>query len=255
MFIDSHCHIDDDRFLTDRAQCIANAEQANIKALIVPAISKNLWSRLEAITQEYTNVYPAYGLHPMAIQEHKEEDLEILQQWLLKKNVVAVGECGLDFFIKELPVEKQLYFFKEQLKLAKTFDLPLIIHARKSVDIIIREIRHYKPLTGVIHSFSGSLQQAEKLIDLNFYLGFGGPITYTRANRLHNLIKTIDLKNILLETDAPDQPSQNHTKQRNEPAFLPEIAEKIAELKQESIKQVAKITTDNAKKLFGIELE
>jgi len=251
VLVDSHVHFDDVSFDPDREIAWQRAQDAGVKIQIIPAVTANGWQNLAAICQHYPGVYPAFGLHPMYVAEHKIEHLQQLTQWLQQPSVVAVGECGLDYFVADLDREQQLYFFTEQLRLAQQFDLPVIIHARRAVDDVIKCLRR-SHCRGVVHSFSGSEQQANQLLNLGFYLSFGGTITYPRAQRLRQLVQILPLERILLETDAPDQPLSTHRGERNEPSYLLEIVHTLAQLRHESPEQVAAVTTQNALTLFGL---
>ena len=259
--IDSHSHFDFSAFDADRKEALLRASKANINHIIVSASTAKRWPYVKNTVAQFSSEQPsnkqaqchaAYGLHPVFINEHKTDDLLDLQGWIEKETPVAIGEIGLDFFIDNPDKDKQLHFFIEQLKLAKAFDLPVIIHARKSLDIVLKYLRQLSGLRGSVHSFSGSEQQANQLIELGFYLGFGGPITYTRATKLRRFVSTLPLESLLLESDSPDQPDVSHHKERNEPAYLPLIAETIAELRGIDVEDVAKITTLNAQTLFKI---
>jgi len=253
-FIDSHTHLDFLAFDIDRSQVINRALKAKVSKIILSATTAQGWQGLGAIVEKYpSQCFSAYGLHPMFMIEHQAKHLADLPQYLKTENVVAVGEIGLDYFISKPDKQAQLELFLAQLDIASEMDLPVIIHARKSLDIILKYLRRYPSLRGSIHSFSGSEQQARQLIDLGFYLGFGGPITYTRATKLQKLVKILPLESLLLETDSPDQPDASHYGMRNEPAFLPKVAETIATLRGIKIEDVAKVTTDNAIKLFGFK--
>jgi len=259
-FIDSHSHLDFCEFDADRADAIRRAEDAGVSSIIISSTTADRWQLVKQLCNDNSQIcHPAYGLHPMFMNGHNlvgiNKSIQYLKYWLEENDAVAIGEIGLDFFIQEADESNrkaQLTLFKLQLEIANDLRLPVIIHARKSLDIVLKHLRKYPQLTGSIHSFSGSKQQAEQLIDLGFYLSFGGPITYNRATRLHALIKDLPLENLLLETDAPDQPDADHHLQRNEPAYIYAVAEKIAELKGICVNKVAKQTTNNAKKLFRI---
>ncbi|MEY3220642.1 MAG: hypothetical protein RIT27_1999 [Pseudomonadota bacterium] len=251
MLIDSHCHFDDPSFDADRAQSLQNAQQAGVWRQIVPAIDAQQWTRVRQICQQFSGLYPAYGLHPC--YAHQPQDISALETWLSREKPVAIGECGLDYFIPNANRLQQQWFFERQLAIAQNAQLPIIIHARRSVDDVIKNINQFKQLRGVVHSFVGSLQQAQRLIDRGFLLGFGGTITYPRANRLRQLIQILPLESILLETDAPDQPLFGKQGQRNEPAFLPIILNTIAELRQTSPEIIAHTIYQNTIKLFQIE--
>ncbi|MEZ5536456.1 MAG: TatD family hydrolase [Thiolinea sp.] len=250
--IDTHCHFDHPKFDADRSELVQAMQKAGVTDLIFPAVTAAGWGKLKQLTDSSDYFHASYGLHPMFIRAHHDKDIEQLHKWLEDEQPVAVGECGLDFYIADPDKEKQIALFKQQLHLAKEFDLPLIIHARKSMDIVLKHIRQLGSLRGVIHSFSGSQQQADQLIEQGFYLGVGGTITHERAKRLRRIISTAPPERLLLETDAPDQPDSHWTGKRNEPARLAFIASVLAELTESSIEHIAELTTTNAKRLFGI---
>jgi len=251
--IDSHCHFDAQAFEIDRDTVQLHAHKAGVQAIISPAVTAASWPQLKHITAEYPHIHPAYGLHPMFTDQHQPHDINHLEQWLDQEKPVAVGECGLDFYNHRDNRNQQVAYFEAQLSLAQHYQLPVIIHARKAVEAILQTIGRYPNLRGVIHSYSGSLEQARQFIDKGFYLGFGGPITWATSTRLQKLIEAVPLESILLETDAPDQADTNHRGERNEPRYLPLIAKKIAELKQHTYQEVAQATTKNTNSLFKIE--
>ena len=199
-----------------------------------------------------SGLFPAYGLHPMFLSRHQPADLQALADWIEREQPVAVGECGLDFHVQTLDPDAQQHYFQGQLRLARDFDLPLIIHARRAVEAVIVAIRRVGGLRGVIHSYAGSPEQARQLWDNGFLIGLGGPVTYERAQRLRRLAAQMPLDSLLLETDAPDQPDADHRGQRNEPARLPRVCELIAQLRGQSPEDIAKATSDNATRLFAL---
>jgi len=239
--IDSHCHLDLAVFDADRDAVLQRSWENGVTDVVVPAVQASGWEKIRSLSDigNLVNIHVAYGLHPVFERQHKLMDLMLLEALLRNENSIAVGECGLDFFIDHYDQLKQLEFFTGQLDLAIQFELPVIIHSRKSLDLVLKELRLRPSLTGVIHSFSGSIQQAKQLIDLGFFLGFGGPITYSRARKLRGLVAKLPLESLLLETDAPDQPDASHYKERNEPSWLPQIASCVAELKGISVESVA----------------
>ncbi len=255
--VDSHSHIDFTEFDHDRADAILRAKNADVSHIIVSSTTAKRWELVTNVIEANKSIcHAAYGLHPMFMDELKNDDLDKLKKYLENHEAVAVGEIGLDFFIpessKEHNKQQQIDLFIGQLEIAVEYNLPVIIHARKSLDIVLKHLRNFPSLTGSIHSFSGSEQQAKQLIDLGFYLGFGGPITYTRATRLHKLVKNLPLKSMLIETDSPDLPDASHHQQRNEPAYLSIIANTIADIRNIDTNQVATVTTNNAKALFKL---
>ncbi|MEW7993786.1 MAG: TatD family hydrolase [gamma proteobacterium symbiont of Ctena orbiculata] len=250
--IDAHSHFDDVSFDADREQALQRAHNAGVLEQIIPAIKAAWWPRIKQLCKQNSGLYPSYGLHPMYLSDHRDEHLTLLLNWIKQEHPVAIGECGLDFFIEDPQPALQQHYFEQQLQVAEEQGLPVIIHARRSVEEVINTLRRFAGLQGMLHSFSGSEQQAHRLIDMGFYLSFGGPITYERAKRLHHLIKSLPLDAILLETDSPDQPASHHRGERNEPAFLPEILQTVARLRNQQPQLIAEQTAANTRKLFKI---
>ncbi len=250
--IDSHCHLDDQRFDQDRDQVMQRAQQIGVDQFVVPATTRQSWPRVKQLAEEYPGVHVAYGLHPYFMQQHSLEDLAALDSWLQTEAAVAVGECGLDFYITPHDEQQQLELFRGQLDVAANHGLPVIIHARKALDIVIRELRKSALRSGVIHSFSGSLQQAETLYQLGFKLGIAAPISFERAQRLRRVVSQIELDALLIETDAPDQAGAQHRGQRNEPAYIVDHLQVMAELRGLDEQIMARHLNDNCRRLFHI---
>jgi len=250
--IDSHVHTDDERLREDRSDVLKASRKANVIAQIVPATSRALWPRVKTLCAEHDDLFACYGLHPCYYNEHTEADNEELPLWLGRETAVAVGECGLDYMIAGADKAHQQHLFAAQLALAREFDLPIVIHARKAVEDVIRMTRASGHYRGLIHSYSGSLQQAHRLIDLGYLLSFGGAVTYSRARRLQELVRQLPLSALLLETDAPDQPDATHAGERNEPAYLVDVWQSLSALRKEDAQTVAQATTANAIKLFAL---
>ncbi len=250
--IDSHTHFDDAGFDADRDAAYQRARAAGVEAQVLAAVSARLWPKLKAVAAEYPGLYPCYGLHPVWLAEHRPEHLDALADWLTRERPVAIGECGLDAYLPDLDPDLQAEYFAGQLRLARRHDLPVVIHARHAVDQVIKLVRRFAGVRGMVHSFSGSEDQARRLLDLGILLSFGGPLTYLRANRLRGLMKILPLDGFLLETDAPDQPPSAHPGQRNEPAYLPEVLACIAELRGADPAEIAAATTANARRLFKL---
>ena len=252
MIIDSHCHIDFSDFDADRAAVLQLAGQCGIDSIIVPGVTQKTWHKIQQCCEEYTQLKACYGLHPYFIDQHSESDLLDLHSWIQNNRPVAVGECGLDFFLKHLDKERQHYFFEQQLDIAVEHNLPVVIHARKSTEAVIEAIKQRPTLRGMIHSYSGSYEQAIKLIDLDFYMSFGGAITYEKSTRLRKTAAAIPLECLLVETDAPDQPVAQSTSRRNEPACILHVINALAELHGTDTDEIAMQTSDNAKRLFQL---
>lgn len=253
MLFDSHCHLDAAEFDRDRDAVIARAQAAGVMRQLVPAVTAASWPKLRDICAGTAGLFPAYGLHPMFLAEHRDQHLLQLRDWIERERPLAIGECGLDFFIDGLDPAAQQRFFHGQLELAREYALPLIVHARRSVDAVIAAIkRGGSGVRGVVHSFSGSAEQARQLAQLDFMIGLGGPVTYDRANRLRKIAAGVPIEWLLLETDAPDQPDAGIRGQRNEPARLATVLQTIAELRDEDPAVIAAATTANAERLFGL---
>ena len=251
MLVDSHCHLDVAAFDGDRGAVIAQAQAAGVGRIVVPAIRARDWPRLRAVCNGQPGLFAAYGLHPVFLSDHRDDDLDALGEWIERERPVAVGECGLDFYVADLDRERQHVLFDAQLAIARAHALPVIIHARRAVDAVIAAIRRHPGLRGVVHSFSGSPEQAAQLFDLGFLVGIGGPVTYDRAQRLQRTVATLPAAQLLLETDAPDQPDAGIRGQRNVPARLAHIAGVVAALRGESPETLAESTSCNAARLFG----
>jgi TatD DNase family protein len=251
--IDSHCHLDASEFDGDRDAVIARAASTGVVAHVIPAVSAATFSALATLCRGRSDLFAAYGLHPMNLDRHQDSDIDTVRAILQQETAVAVGECGLDFFVDGLDPERQRTVFDAQLRLARDFDLPVILHARRAVDEVILRLRRIGGLRGVVHSFSGSAEQARQLFQLGFHLGIGGPVTYERAQRLRGLVATMPIDYLLLESDAPDQPNASARGARNEPAAIVEVANVIARLRDVDAETVAAATTTNATRLFRLD--
>jgi TatD DNase family protein len=250
--IDSHSHLDAPEFDGDRDAVLARARAAGIVRQVVPAVTADGWPKLRALAQHCPELVPAYGLHPMYLDAHRDADLDLLADWVARERPQAIGECGLDFFVEGLDVERQQRYFEAQLVLARETGLPVILHARRAVDAVITTIRRIGRLRGVVHSFPGSTEQARQLHALGFLIGIGGPITYERANRLRAVVAGVPLEQLLLETDAPDQPPAGHQGQRNEPARLAQVLAAAARARGMPEERLAEATSANARALFAL---
>jgi len=249
--IDSHCHLDDDRFDLDRDAVVARAKTLNIGKIIIPATTANRWAKVKQVTGEYEGVYPSYGLHPMFIEQHQAIHIRELDEWLDREKPIAVGECGLDFFNSRTDEKWQKQLFNEQLQLAVNHQLPVIVHARKAMDEVISLLRKNTPVGGVIHSFSGSLQQARQLIDLGLKLGIAATVGFERAKKLRSVVAAVPDYGLLLESDAPDQPGAAHHGERNEPAYIVEHLKTIATLRNIADAELIEVLQRNSYQVFN----
>ncbi|HET7832574.1 MAG TPA: TatD family hydrolase [Gallionella sp.] len=246
-FIDTHCHLDAAEFGTAQGMIVQAAREAGVDRMVIPAVDSNNFNPVHRLCTEYPCCSPAYGIHPMYVDTANPNDLSVLREYLGLTGTVAVGEIGLDFFISNFDQARQEYFFAEQLKLAREYDLPVLLHIRRAQDTVLKHLRQIRARGGIAHAFNGSRQQADEFIRLGFKLGFGGAMTYSRATRLRELAATLSLDSIVLETDAPDIPPVFlESGQPNKPEYLPRIAQVLAELRGISLEEAAEATTANA---------
>jgi TatD DNase family protein len=250
-FIDTHCHLDAAEFDADRDAVYAAAIAGGIGTLVVPAISRDNFAEVAATCARYPGCLPAWGLHPMYLSVHRPEHLADLRAQIETQRPVAIGEIGLDLFV-DLDYATQEFFYVEQLKIAKVYDLPVLLHCRKANDQLLKHLRRIGVRGGIAHAFNGSPQQADEFIKLGFKLGFGGAFTWPRANNLRRLAVDLPLEAIVLETDSPDIPPVWIGHGRNAPGELPRIAQTLAELRGLPLKQVADQTCRNAEHVFGL---
>jgi TatD DNase family protein len=247
MFIDTHCHLDAAEFGDTQSDIVRNASAVGVNRLVIPSVACSNFEAVRKLCDQYPNCSPTYGIHPMYTDDANPRDLEALREFLKQYPAVAIGEIGLDFFINHYNQTRQEHFFVEQLKLARDFDLPVLLHIRRAQDTILKHLRQIKVRGGIAHAFNGSRQQADEFIKLGFKLGFGGAMTYSRATKLRELAATLPLGSIVLETDAPDIPPDFLERGLpNEPKYLPRIAQTLAELRGMSLDDIAQATTTNA---------
>lgn len=251
--IDSHCHLDDDRFDASRDVIVERAKRQGIEQIILPATTAERWHRVKQVAEKYPGVFPAYGLHPMFMARHKIQHLDELDTWIAHESPVAVGECGLDFYQSRCDEQRQVQIFSAQLKIANSYRLPVIVHVRKAMDQVISLLRKNHPVAGgVVHSFAGSLQQAQQLLDLGFRLGIAATVDFERAKKLRRVVTEIDESALLLESDAPDQPGVNHRGELNEPAFIVEHFQTMAQLRGITEDRMREILNNNTRALFKL---
>lgn len=247
MLIDTHCHLDAAEFDLDRDVVHAAALAAGVEQIVVPSVAVDRFNCVKTTVAGYSGCVAAYGIHPLFVTQAKKSDLTVLHDWLLREKPVAVGEIGLDFYVPEQDPLRQEFFFVEQLKLAREFNLPVLLHVRRSVDAILKQLRRIKVPGGIAHAFNGSRQQADEFIKLGFKLGFGGSMTYSGSTRIRQLAASLPLESIVLETDAPDMAPAWLAGRRNAPAELIRIAAVLAELRELSPERIAEQTTLNTR--------
>lgn len=242
IWIDTHCHVDAPEFATHLPAFIDAALQNNVQAILLPAVRAADCQQVRAMANQYGSQIPGLvytlGIHPLYTNQAQKSDVEVIEQQLSQSlsdpRFVGIGEIGLDYFVEDLDLRQQDYFFNAQLDLAEQFQLPVILHVRRSQDAILKALRGRKIPGGIAHAFNGSMQQAEQFIGLGFKLGFGGAATYERALQIRRLLKELPLDSIVTETDAPDIPPAWLRAEGiafNEPAFLPRIAQELAAIR------------------------
>jgi TatD DNase family protein len=242
IWIDTHCHLDAPEFAANFPAVIDDALQNNVQAILLPAVRAADCQQVRAMANQYGSQLPGLvytlGIHPLYTNQAQKSDVQVIEQQisqsLLDPRFVGIGEIGLDYFVEDLDLRCQDYFFNAQLDLAEQFQLPVILHVRRSQDAILKALRRRKIPGGIAHAFNGSMQQAEQFIGLGFKLGFGGAATYERALQIRRLLKELPLDSIVTETDAPDIPPAWLRAEGiafNEPAFLPRIAQELATIR------------------------
>lgn len=249
---DTHCHLDVQEFDEDRAEVLAAARERGVSELLVPAVQRATWPALIRLCAADTHLHPALGLHPVYLSRHEPEDLAALAEQVAQVRPVAIGEIGLDWFVPDLDREKQQRLLEDQLEIAQSFDLPVVLHVRKAHDAMLNTLRRYRLNGGFCHAFNGSLVQADRYLDMGFHLGFGGMLTFERSNHLRRLAVALPLDAIVLETDAPDMTVASHQHQRNSPAYLPEVLSTLAALRGVPEEQIAIQTTATARRVLHL---
>lgn len=251
MLIDTHCHLDAPVFDSWRDQCVADARRVGIGKFIVPAVCASGYNKILALQEQYGFAI-ALGLHPLYLASHQSTSIEQLKALLSITQVVAVGEIGLDRAKNSPSLSDQELLFIEQLRLARQFDLPVLLHVRYAIDLILKYLRRFSVCGGIAHAFNGSEQQAKMFIDMGFKLGFGGAVTYSGSSKIRRLAATLPDESIVLETDAPDIPPAWAPGQINCPSNLLRIAQVIASLRGQTVDQLARQTSQNAKSVLRL---
>ena len=256
-FVDTHCHFDFSPFTGNEEQSIDRAAQAGVQAIIVPAIEAAYFDRVQDLARRHDALYAAIGLHPIVIEHHLDEHIDRLDEILRtpEKKRVAIGEIGLDLYREDPHFERQQTILDAQLRLAKQHDLPVILHSRRTHDKLALHLKRMNlPRTGVVHGFSGSLQQAERFIGLGYRIGVGGTITYPRASKTRDVMAQLPLTALLLETDAPDMPLNGFQGQPNRPEQAARVFDTLCELRSEPADVIADALLNNTLSLFCITL-
>jgi len=254
-FIDTHAHLYLPEFDLDRNEIIENALNRGIKKIFLPNINSSSISPMKELAGKYSRIcYPMMGLHPTSVKDNYTDEMLIIEQELERQRYIAIGEIGIDLYWDKSYLKEQCVVFERQIDLAHKYRLPLVIHARESFNEILEILDgyHNRGLTGIFHAFSGTVEIACKVIDMNFKLGIGGILTYGKSS-LKDVVKETDLKNIVLETDSPYLAPVPMRGKRNESSYLIHIAEAVKDIKNASIEEVASVTTSNVISLFHPE--
>lgn len=251
--IDTHAHLYLADFNQDRAAMLESARLAGVEQILLPAIDSETHAALVDMDEQFVQCRAMMGVHPCSIKEDYQQELSIAREWWSKREFVAVGEIGLDFYWDKTFKDQQYDAFRLQIEWAIEKKVPIVIHSRNACLECVQVIKEYKSqgLTGVFHCFSGSLEEAREIIKLGFYLGIGGVLTYKNAG-LGAVLADVPLEHIMLETDAPYLTPVPNRGKRNESAYLTLVATKLAEVKAVSVEQIAQITTHNARMLFSL---
>lgn len=251
---DTHCHFDFEPFADNFSDNLAQANQCGVERFVIPTVGPQNWQEVEALSSQFHGVYHALGLHPYFLTDESSDYLIELENRLRARTkfCVAVGECGLDGLVN-ISAAEQEHIFIAQVKLATLFQLPLILHSRKTHNRALQILKQCRfQFGGVLHGFSGSYQQAMQFIELGFYIGVGGVITYPRANKTRQTVAQLPVEKLVLETDAPDMPLNGHQGKANHPKMIGEIVSCLASLKGMSEQTIAENVWKNSNSAFGI---
>jgi TatD DNase family protein len=256
--IDTHTHLDFADFDADRRAVLENSRALGVERMVVLGVYERNWQRIWDLTLENPSLQAAFGLHPVYVDEHQPQHLVELADWLTRlqehPQLCAVGEIGLDYYIESLDRARQQQIFEAQLQMAADFNLPVLLHARRSHADVVAALKRFKlKRSGIIHAFSGSREEAREYIKLGFKLGLGGAATWPQALRMHRVIAQLPLNSVVLETDSPDMAPAMYPGERNSPEHLPDICVALADVMKVSPEQLAESSTRNARELFGWE--
>lgn len=252
MLIDTHSHIYSEDFTQDRDEALQRAYDSGVKKIVLPNIDSGSIRHMLDLSDAYPHFcYPLMGLHPTSVDEDYEEELQAVEYWLEKRKFYGIGEIGIDLYWERKFKNEQISAFRHQLKLAKSKNLPVVIHVRNSFDETYKVVKEEQDgsLKGIFHCFTGSKKEAKKVVELGMFLGIGGVLTFKNSN-LSDVLKKVDIKNLVLETDSPYLSPEPKRGKRNESAYLTYVAQKVADIYGLPLDEVAEITTANARKIF-----
>jgi TatD DNase family protein len=254
LLFDTHVHLNAEQFDEDVEEVMERAKETGVEYMVVVGFDRPTINRALELVEKYDFLYASVGWHPVDAIDMEEEDLQWIEELASHPKVVAIGEMGLDYHWDKSPRDVQQDVFRKQIQLAKRVKLPIIIHNREATQDIVDILREEsaQEVGGIMHCFSGSSEVAQQCIDMNFYISLGGPVTFKNAKKPKEVAKEIPLDNMLVETDCPFLAPHPYRGKRNEPAYVRLVAQQIAEIKEITVEEVEEITTENAKRLFGI---
>lgn len=255
MFIDTHVHLNADQYDEDLQEVIDRALENNVTKMIVIGFDRKTIERAMDLTEKYDFIYAVVGWHPVDAIDCTPEDLQWIEELAAHPKVVGIGETGLDYYWDKSPKEVQQEVFRKQIQLAKKVQLPIIIHNREATEDVLRILKEEKAeeVGGVMHCFSGSVETARESIDMNFMISLGGPVTFKNAKKPKEVAELIPIEHLMIETDAPYLAPHPYRGKRNEPSYVPLVAEEIARLKGLTIEEVGEKTTKNAEQFFKLK--
>lgn len=256
MFVDTHTHFYMEQFDGDRPAALTRSLEAGVQVLLMPNVDSETIGPMMETARTWSGIcLPMIGLHPTSVKPGFEAELELVEHWLERDRFVAIGETGIDLYWDKSWLKEQMDALRRQAQLALEYRLPLVLHSRKSLNEIFAVLKEFagSGLKGVFHCFPGSEKEAEKAIEAGFFLGIGGVVTYKNSSMSH-VVEAVGASHLILETDAPYLPPVPYRGQRNESAYIPVIAEKVAEILQMDLREVEAVTTKNAVELFGFSI-
>lgn len=254
MLFDTHAHLNAIQYEEDIVEVIQRAKSENVTHIVVVGFDKDTIKKAMELTDQYDMIYAAVGWHPVDAIDMTDDDLKWIKELASHPKVVAIGEMGLDYYWDKSPKDIQKEVFRKQIQLAKEVQLPIIIHNREATEDVIKILQEEKAseVGGIMHCFTGSLEVAKQCMDMNFYISFGGPVTFKNAKKPKEVATEIPMDRLLIETDCPYLTPHPFRGKRNEPSYVKYVAEQIATLKEVSVEEIARKTSDNAMRLFGI---
>lgn len=255
MWVDTHAHIAGDEFADDVADVVRRATEAGVWRVVCVADTLDSAQRTISLARQYNQVLATAGVHPHQASTVNEHALHTLEQLIQDEHICAVGEIGLDFYYDFSPRDVQRNAFRQQIRLAKAADLPVIVHSREAEHAVLDILEEENATKGVLHCYWGDARGAERAIEMGFHIGVGGPITFKKTDDLRDIIERLPLERLIIETDAPYLAPVPYRGKRNEPAYVVQVGHRLAQLMNRSVEEIAEMTTANACRLFGIDAQ